>query len=125
MHIIEKTEMALHKQTKDLKDFRHNYIPQRAAVVAEATAAWGVVQNIAKTIEFQVDNALMDRTLIRFQACPMDGYDLISTELMFEHGIPQVISSDADFASVAGISLFTANVRVLADARTQNRLLVR
>jgi hypothetical protein len=55
----------------------------------------------------------------------MDAYDLISAEVMFEEGIPQVLTSDMDFASVPGITLFTANQRVLLAAQSDKKLLVR
>jgi hypothetical protein len=39
--------------------------------------------------------------------------------------VTQLISDDGDFGCVAGLTLFTANARVLTAARSQGRLLTR
>jgi predicted nucleic acid-binding protein len=125
IHVIEKAEMELFGKTKELKEFRYNFPAQRTMVVSEATTAWSVVQNMAVTVDVLVDDDMHKRTLARLSTCTMDAYDLISAEVMFEEGIPQVLTSDMDFASVPGITLFTANQRVLLAAQSDKKLLVR
>ncbi len=125
IHVIEKAEMELFGQTRDIKDFRYNFPGQRAMVVSEAGTAWSVVQNMAVTVDVLVDDDMHRRTLARLSRCTMDAYDLISAEVMFKEGIPQVLTSDMDFASVPGITLFTANQGVLLAAKNENKLIVR
>jgi predicted nucleic acid-binding protein len=125
IHLIEKTERTLFNATLHPKDFRQNFPAERATVVSEASIAWGVVQNIAQIVDLHVDSTMTTRVLTRFQTCAMDGYDLISAEAMFEHGIPQIITDDGDFGCVAGVTLFTANQSVLRDATLQTKLLTR
>jgi predicted nucleic acid-binding protein len=125
IHLIEKTERELFNAALYPKTFRQNYPTQRALVVSEASAAWGVVQNIAEIVDLRVNEQMTTKVLARFQTCAMDGYDLISAEAMFEHGIPQVITDDGDFACVPGITLFTANQAVLRDAAVQSKVVIR
>jgi len=125
IHLIERDELRLFNPNLTPKVFRHDYPAERAAVVSETVAAWGVVQNIAETIDLRVDAGMTDRVINRLQICPMDGYDLMSAEAMFEHGIPQVLTDDGDFSCVSGIHIFTANPRALRTAHGQGKIVVR
>jgi hypothetical protein len=46
-------------------------------------------------------------------------------ETMKNNGVIQIITDDVDFATVAGIRVFTANRNVLLAARMQGKLLSR
>jgi hypothetical protein len=46
-------------------------------------------------------------------------------EAMSSSGVTQVVGDDGDFCCVDGVVLFTANLRVIAAARAQSRLLAR
>jgi hypothetical protein len=51
--------------------------------------------------------------------------DLFILKHIKKHGVVQVIMDDGDFATVAGIQVFTANRNVISAARSQGKLLTR
>ncbi|MBF0537928.1 MAG: hypothetical protein HQL03_06710 [Nitrospirae bacterium] len=55
----------------------------------------------------------------------LDGYDLFIIEAMSRASITKVITDDGDFATVAGIEVFTANDNVINAAQSQGRLTTR
>jgi hypothetical protein len=129
IHQIEKAEFELFNRTQNPplspKEFRHNCTTERAGVVQEVDVAWSVVQNVAEIVDLRVDKGMTNRVISRFKTCPLDGYDLIAAEAMVEHGIPQVLTDDGDFATIPEIRLFTANRNVLQAARAQGKAIVR
>ncbi len=46
-------------------------------------------------------------------------------EAMQREGLTQVITDDSDFATVAGITVFTANNNVIQQAQQQGKLILR
>ena len=129
IHVIEKCELEAYNQANGTsvrpKVYRHQYVAERAQVVSEIEAAWGTVQSIAGVAPVSVDENSTVHALQMLKACGLDGYDLIHADLMFEGGRNQLLSDDGDFASVAGIVLFTANERVINGARSAGKLVAR
>ncbi|MCI0514981.1 hypothetical protein L0128_17335 [candidate division KSB1 bacterium] len=124
-HLIEKTEHQIFNAALNLKEFRHNYPQARAKVVAEVQAGWAQVRSIAKSISFKLNQRTSDSALQRFQQASVDGYDLFLLEVMFQQNTLCILTDDGDFATVAGIQVFTANRNVLAAASAQGKLRVR
>jgi len=127
-HLIEKTEREIYEKSVGMiraKEYRHNLPSERSRVVSEVEAAWGQVKSLSSPLALTVDEKVTDAALDRFQTEKLDGYDLFILETMKNHGVVQVITDDGDFATVAGIRVFTANRNVLLAARTQGKLLMR
>lgn len=127
-HIIEKSEREIYEKSHGKigpKEFRHNHPTERSDVVAEVNAAWGQVKSMASSLDVTIDGALTDAALFRFGQECTDGYDLFILEAMSKSGVIQVITDDGDFATVPGISVFTANQNVITSAQQQNKLIIR
>ena len=127
-HLIEKTERKIYEKSVGMiraKEYRHNLPSERFRVVSEVEAAWGQVKSLSSPLALTVDEKATDAALDRFRTEKLDGYDLFILETMKNHGVVQVITDDGDFATVAGIRVFTANRNVLLAARTQGKLLTR
>jgi len=111
-HLIEKTEREIYEKSVCLirtKEYRHNLSSERSRVVSEVEAAWGQVKSLSSSLALTVDEKATDAALDRFQTEKLDGYDLFILETMKNHGVIQIITDDGDFATVAGIRVFTAN----------------
>lgn len=127
-HLIEKTEREIYEKSVSLirtKEYRNNLPGERSRVVSEVEAAWGQVKSLSSPLALTVDEKTTDAALDRFRMEKLDGYDLFILETMKNHGVVQIITDDGDFATVAGIRVFTANRNVLLAARTQGKLLPR
>ncbi|MEY3335028.1 MAG: hypothetical protein RLZZ176_3333, partial [Cyanobacteriota bacterium] len=55
----------------------------------------------------------------------VDGYDLLLLETISKAGQFQVITDDIDYGVVPHIQVFTSNNRLIQEAATQNKLVVR
>ncbi|MCK4791537.1 MAG: hypothetical protein KAV87_47840 [Desulfobacteraceae bacterium] len=127
-HLIEKTEHKIYKQAHGEifpKEYRHNLQNERTKVAAEVQAAWVQITRLAAIIDVVIDNPTTSAALTRFQTEKLDGYDIFILEAMGKHGLIQVISDDGDFATIAGIQVFTSNRNVIQAAQAQGRLSVR
>ncbi len=129
-HRIEKTELEIYSKTtgfdkKKKKEFRHNYNLQRTNVVTEIQAAWGQVKTMAKTVEIQIDETIIDAALLRLSTQPLDGYDVFIIEAISGAGVIKVITDDGDYVTVPGLQVFTANQNVISAAQNQGKLLTR
>ncbi len=109
------------------KDSRHNDSSQRANVIAEITNCWQAVESLASELRGGVvaNAGLVASALPLMSWCAVDGYDLFMVEVLKAAGVIQVLSDDGDFCTVAGITLFTANRAVIAQATSQQRLATR
>ena len=68
-------------------------------------------------LDMALDAAFMQSALSRFPAVALDGYDLLMVEAALQSSLTQIITDDGDYATVAGLTVFTANERVLGAAR--------
>jgi hypothetical protein len=55
----------------------------------------------------------------------LDGHDLFMVEAMRRSGIKQIVTDDGDYATVPGLAVFTANLRLIQAAQAARRLLTR
>lgn len=133
-HLIEKAEYEIFAQANPAifpnpgkfdKNFRHDRIYERRQAVSEIEAAWAQVTSLAESLTINIDAPTATAALARLQTEKVDGYDLFILESMKCNGVVQVITDDGDFATVAGIQVFTANRNVIQAARIQGKLLKR
>jgi len=127
-HLIEKSEREIFEKTHGKiysKEFRHNYLQERATVVSEVAAAWGQVKSMAIPLNLLLNDGVTDGALSRFIKDALDGYDLFFLEAMIKNKVPQFVTDDGGFATVAGIRVFTANQNVIIAAQSQGKLLTR
>lgn len=130
-HQIEENERKIFQSTRPPpaelkpKEYRHNYPSERADVVEEIQSAWAQVKSLADPLDLTVDDVMTDAALTRIGSDMLDGYDLFMVEQMLASGMVKVITDDGDYASVAGLRVFTANQNVINAARSQGKLIVR
>lgn len=127
-HAIEATEFDVFSRTNPglyRKQFRHGYPAERTKVVAEIDAAWQLIEGMSSMIETAVDSALVQHAISRLHRELLDGYDALVVERLAQAGVNQVITDDADFATVSGLTVFTANVTMLNAAHAQGQLAIR
>ncbi|MDS4020202.1 MAG: PIN domain-containing protein [Candidatus Competibacter sp.] len=128
-HNIEKAEREIYadKASKNIgaKPFRHDYPNQRLKIVRLIGDTWSDVRSISTLLDLTLDSAFMQSAMTLFPSVGLDGYDLFMAETALHSGISQIITDDGDFATVPGITLFTANQRVIQDAKADRKLLIR
>jgi hypothetical protein len=83
------------------------------------------VKAIAIPIKLTVDDATTDAAINRFTTQAVDGYDLLLLEAISKAGQFQVVTDDIDYSVVSDIQVFTSNNRLIQEAATQNKLVVR
>lgn len=127
-HSIERSERTIFGKSKGVdlhtKDFRHNYPTERANVLTEIENAWALSDGMTdgNTIEVDVTASMVAATLTRLKTEELDGYDAFMVEAMLAQGIKQVITDDGDFGQIMGITVFTANDRLIREAKKQRKL---
>ena len=127
-HIIEKHEYETYIKSNGnlpIKEYRHNYPLERAIVVNAVQFVWRRVKNRAKLIDLAVNDATTDAAINRFSTQAVDGYDLLLLETISKAGQFQVVTDDIDYSVVPDIQVFTSNNRLIQEAATQNKLVVR
>ncbi|MEH2314552.1 MAG: PIN domain-containing protein [Nostoc sp.] len=110
---------------KKAKEYRHNYIPERARVVSKVEAAWNQVEGLSVQIDLKLDKATVDAAVTRFRTQCLDGYDLFILESMKQESLTKIITDDGDYVNVPGIQMFTANPGVIKAARKEGKLIIR
>lgn len=63
--------------------------------------------------------------LLIYTSVNVDGYDLFMAEMALKNGITQIITDDGDYATVSGLTVFTANQKVIQAASLVNKLISR
>lgn len=127
-HIIEKSEREIFNKSNSpvsTKEFRHNFPAERASVCLEIESACMQVLALGESMNVPVDSEIVKSALSHLKTCSVDGYDLFLLEAMTASGVTQVITDDGDFATVPGITVFTANRTIVNAARAQGKLIVR
>lgn len=129
-HRIECTEYDIHNTLgtnvcATMKEYRHNLPSERSSVCAEIETAWIQVSLLSTALTLTIDSSTAAAALGHLQAAQVDGYDSLMLECMKENGVKQILTDDGDFATVAGIRVFTANWNVINAASRQQKLIVR
>lgn len=102
-----------HETRSELKEFRSDRAARRV-VVGEVRRIWNEVESFAEVLPISVDAALVARSLDMLSQTPLDGYDLPIALAARAAGIGSIVTHDADFQSLDGCVIFTANRRMLA-----------
>ena len=71
-----------------------------------------------------IDDPAADTFVTDLKLHKMDGYDLFNLDLIRRLGV-NVLTDDGDFATVPGITVFTANYSVIDAARKCSQLKIR
>jgi|WetSurMetagenome_2_1015567.scaffolds.fasta_scaffold221607_3 predicted nucleic acid-binding protein len=130
-HIIEKAEFGIFCSTnkKDprtypKKEFRHNFPTERKDVTLEIESAWMQVEQLSVPVPVSLDESSATAFIADLKAHKLDGYDLFTLDLIRKQGF-SLLTDDGDFATVPGISVFTANLSVIDAARACGKLKIR
>lgn len=128
-HNIEKAEREIYAaqvgKTIYPKPFRHDYPNQRRKLVTLITDTWADVLSVSTMLDLDMDNAFMQSALTLFPSVCLDGYDLFMAEAALKAGVTQIITDDGDYATVPGLTIFTANPKVIIAAQTAGKLITR
>lgn len=128
-HNIEKAEREIYEvslpRPVNAKQFRHDYPNQRRKLLALVNDTWADVLCVASMLDLTVDQTFMESALTLFPSVGLDGYDLFMVESALGNGVRQIVTDDGDYASVPGLTVFTANQRVIEEAGRTGRLIVR
>jgi len=128
-HNIEKTEREIYasqaNRTISTKDFRYDYANQRRKVVTLITETWADVMSISTLLDMEIGTDLMQSALTLFPSVGLDGYDLFMAEAARAAGMTQIVTDDGDYATVPGLTVFTANQKVIQAAQAAGKLLAR
>lgn len=127
-HIIERTEWQIAEAcgattAKNVKEFRYENPAERERVVGTIKDAWKQVTTLAEPMSgIVLDAATVEAANAELSDVMLDGYDLFMAQQLRSTELAGVITDDADFATVPGITVFTANKRILREARNQDHL---
>jgi predicted nucleic acid-binding protein len=128
-HNIEKAEREIYEaqvgKTIKAKSFRHDYPNQRLKLVSLITDTWADVLSVSTMLDLNMDNDFMRSALSLFPSAGLDGYDLFMAEAALKVGITQIVTDDGDYATVQGLTVFTANQRVIQAAQVAGKLITR
>ena len=130
-HIIEDTEFRIFCNNRGWdpsvypkKEFRHNFALERANVVKEIESAWTQVQQFSNAFSITIDDGAANTFITDLKTDKLDGYDFFSLSVLRRNGVP-ILTDDGDFATVPGITVFTANLGVIDEARKCGKLIMR
>lgn len=128
-HNIEKAEREIYEAQAGKKilpkEFRHDYQQQHRKIVTLISDIWSDVTTAGSMLDLAMDSGFMSSALSLFPSVSVDGYDLFMAEAALKAGVTQIITDDGDYASVPGLTIFTANPRVIQAAQAVGKLLVR
>jgi hypothetical protein len=128
-HNIEKAEREIYENqaAKKIrpKEFRHDYVNQRRKIIGLITDTWADVMSVSNLLDMELSTTFMQSALSLYPAVGLDGYDLFMAEAAFKTGVVQIITDDADFATVSGLTVFTSNQKVIQAASSANKLISR
>jgi predicted nucleic acid-binding protein len=121
-HHIERTECEMAKyygspEANNPKAYRHNDATERARVVQVISDSWLEIEALGTPLSDVVlsPSSIVEAAALQQQAA-LDGYDLFLALALKRANITGIVTDDGDFATVPGISLFTANRTVLRAA---------
>lgn len=128
-HNIERTEKSIYDsslaKSLDAKVYRHDYPKQRAKVTSLVSDAWSDILGYSKLLDINLNNTFMNEASSLFQSVGLDGYDAFTAQLAIQTDANHIITDDGDFASVPGLTIFTANPKVINLAAQAGKLIVR
>lgn len=127
-HLIEKFEHGLFQKTTaqiGLKEYRQDWPGERSNVLSEIKATWAVAVNLSENLDFTLTDVDCSDAIGVLSAAELDGYDAFMANLVRVTGLTGIVTDDADFITVPGITVFTANRSALEAARKAGSLATR
>lgn len=129
-HVIEMSEYDIFcegfEEKPSLKEFRHNFSDERKIVIEEIEIAWETVCNSSESFAITMDEQSSKHTFEDLKKYCLDCYDIVYLrEIKKTMDVPQIITDDGDFATVSGITVFTANNTIIRAAKDAEKLIVR
>lgn len=128
-HNIENAEReiyaALAGSTIKPKAFRHDYPNQRLKLVTLINDTWENVLSVSTMLDLNLDMNFMKSALTLFPSAGLDGYDLFMAEAALNGSVTQILTDDGDYATIQGLTVFTANPRVINMAQAAGKLVTR
>lgn len=126
-HRIEQTEFKIfqhfHPAQANLKLKQYRNIPEeRNRVTTEISSVWKQVKEMSQSCVLKLDDAAVDSALKTLKCSLLDGYDSLILEALKQDGMSAVLTDDGDYRSLSGITLFTCNDAVIAEARRDGSL---
>lgn len=130
-HLIERVECDIFTRTMpagttpaSVKKFRSQSV-QRAQVLAEIDSSWKQVQSMSRPLDWTLQAGCSTMLLATLSSSHLDAYGAAYVLDARNAGITSILSDDADFSSVPGLRIFTANRRLVQEAHNAGCLLVR
>ena len=124
-HVSERSEFNLVGGANTLKEFRHNHCGNRINVCAEIKSSFSQVESMGEYFEIDLGKISISNSIGKFGSFEVDGYDCLIADYMLSSGLSNIVTDDGDFASVAGITVFTANRNLIQRAQQAGKLLTR
>ncbi|CAB1369322.1 PIN domain-containing protein [Denitratisoma oestradiolicum] len=128
-HNIEKAEREIYanraSKTIGTKEFRYEYQNERRKVVKVIADTWADVLDTSTMLDLDMNSGFMQSALTLFPSVGLDGYDLFMAEAALKAGVTQIVTDDGDYATVQGLTIFTANQKVIQAATTAGKLVTR
>ncbi|MDP2227246.1 MAG: PIN domain-containing protein [Moraxellaceae bacterium] len=114
-HVIERKEYERQFPAKEIgiKEFRKDD-RTRKLILGTVKAAWASICQVSRCLDEQLGDAFSADVLALLEEAELDSYDAVYCALMSKHGILNIVTDDADLMNVSGITLLTANRKVLA-----------
>lgn len=130
-HVIEDTEFKIFCSTNGYnperyhkKEFRHNFQAERDNVTKEIENSWMQVEQFSDGIPITIDDNSANTFITDLKNHKLDGYDLLYLDAIRKNCV-QILTDDGDFATVPGITVFTANFGMIDAARDCGKLMMR
>jgi len=111
--------------SRELKVFRWD-AAQRSDVADEIGRCWRALQGYANLPVNAIQSTCVTRAAESLKCGDLvDGGDAVLLADARRNGVTSVLTDDADFATVEWITLFTANLKTINEARTVGKLIQR
>ena len=98
---------------------------QRRKLVSVISETWTDVLNVSTMLDLDMDNEFMRSAMTLFPSVGLDGYDLFMAEAALKADVTQIVTDDGDYATVQGLTIFTANQKVIQAATVAGKLVTR
>jgi hypothetical protein len=111
-----------------LVGFAHGFILSREKASSKPGAVhirdtWDDVLGVSELLDMTLDANFMKSALSLFPSVGLDGYDLFMAEAALKAGITQIVTDDCDYATVPGLTVFTANRKVIGESQKVGKLI--
>lgn len=125
-HVIECAEAEIYQLAHRLenftvKTFRHQNDDVLRVYRAEIDSVWSQITSMTTHVDQVLDAGLCDQLLQCAISERLDGYDALLMLLSRQLGGVRIITDDGDFSTVEGITVHTANERVINSAIRSNK----